>query len=249
MRRIVRNALTPRVTHFLCSKQRELNSGGDPTVVWNRARRTKAMRAVENVLQAMSRGRQRCMFCEDSRGTDIDHFWPKVPFPERTFVWDNLLWVCAGCNRKKGTRFLLDDDGKPLLIDPTADDPWDHLYFDADTGMIVACVHPDTGMNDPKGEHTTDPRVLPLNIEAITDSRRRTYRCLCRAVRRYLDVAARSASSDQAEAELLDEIRDHDDFGLASWYFLRDGGKYPPFSDLQLRHPTVWLKARKAVVG
>jgi len=189
------------------------------------------------------------MFCEDSRGTDIDHFWPKVPYPERTFVWENLLWVCAGCNRKKGTQFVINGEGKPRLIDPTADDPWDHLFFDSDTGMIVARVNSDTGEHDPKGKHTTDPRVLPLNIEAITDGRRRIYRSLCRAVRRYMDIAAQGEPKEQAEADLIDEIRDHDDFGLATWYFLRDGRRYSPFSELRQRHPTVWQNAQKEVAG
>jgi len=249
MRRIARRTLTPRIARFLRDKQAEANASGNPTAIWNRTRRTKNMRAVESTLQGMSGRRQRCMFCEDSRGTDIDHFWPKVPYPERTFVWENLLWVCAGCNRKKGPRFLLDDQGKPLLIDPTADNPWNHLYFDSHTGVIVARVDHVTGRRDPKGEHTTDPRVLPLNIEAVTDSRRRTYRCLCRAVRRFLDISSQGPPSGKAEVELLDEIRDHDDYGLAVWYFRGEGSQYSPFSDLRARHLDVWQSVQNAVAG
>jgi len=128
MRRITRRTLTTRVARFLRSRQAQVDGGGSAAALWNRARRSKAMQVVEETLRRMGGRRQRCMFCEDSRGTDIDHFWPKVPYPERTFVWENLLWVCAGCNRKKGPRFVLDDQGTPLLIDPTAEDPWNHLF-------------------------------------------------------------------------------------------------------------------------
>jgi hypothetical protein len=27
------------------------------------------------------------MYCLDSHATDIEHFWPKTPYPQRMFVW------------------------------------------------------------------------------------------------------------------------------------------------------------------
>ena len=136
------------------------------------------MHDVSGILGEMAGSRQRCMYCEDSRGTQIDHFWPIARYKERTFIWDNMLLVCSACNQKKGDRFDLDASGKPLLIDPTAEEPWDFLYFDSGTGMITARYHPLSGAADPKGKHTTNPWVLPLNIEVITESRKRIHRNL-----------------------------------------------------------------------
>lgn len=82
----------------------------------------------------------RCMYCEHSEGTAIDHFWPCASYPERAFVWENLLWACAHCNsNEKREQFPLDAQGRPLLIDPTdaADDPATHLDLHPSTGRFI----------------------------------------------------------------------------------------------------------------
>ncbi len=151
MRRIKRIVLTDRVQHYLDHKQSEVDAGSDCRRTWESARKTKTMAKVAESLIGMSGRRKRCMFCEDSRGTEIDHFWPMTPYRTRAFVWTNLLWTCGGCNRTKGDRFELDRDGQPLLVDPTAEDPWDFLFFDADTGIVTARFRTDTRASDPKG--------------------------------------------------------------------------------------------------
>jgi uncharacterized protein (TIGR02646 family) len=186
MRRIHRESLPKRPTAFLRRKQTEVNRGSDPRAAWRQARKTKTMNLVAGTLARMSGKRQRCMFCGDSRGTDIDHFWPISPHKDRTFVWVNLLWVCAGCNRKKGDRFDLDDSGRPCLIDPTAEEPWDFLFYDSHTGILKAKYDPATGQPHPKGQYTTHPDILPLNIESLTEGRQRTTRNLRRAVSTFL---------------------------------------------------------------
>jgi hypothetical protein len=98
----------------------------DAAAEWKNARRTQPLQAVHATLKRMMGERERCMYCRDSHGTDIDRFWPKTPYPERMFVWLNLLLCCAGCRRIKGDRFPVAGD-QPLLVDPTAEDPWRHL--------------------------------------------------------------------------------------------------------------------------
>ncbi|MFJ5303810.1 HNH endonuclease [Streptomyces sp. NPDC088350] len=79
-------------------------------------------------LAEMAPGHERCMYCGDSQGTDIDHFEPKSLAPLLTFDWLNHLLACSSCNSiQKGNRFPLAADGSPLLVDPTAEDPLDHL--------------------------------------------------------------------------------------------------------------------------
>ncbi|MER6946561.1 HNH endonuclease [Nonomuraea sp. NPDC000554] len=94
------------------------------------------------------------MYCGDSRGTDIDHFEPINSSPLRTFDWMNHLLACSSCNsNSKRDQFPCDANGTPLLIDPTIDDPYDHLRLILSTGFYRG--------NTPKGKTTID--VLRLN--------------------------------------------------------------------------------------
>ena len=84
---------------------------------------------------------------------EIEHIWPKSFYPERTFSWENYLYVCGPCNGAKGNQWdlFVDEgnhlkrlsleriagdavvappDGDPLFIDPTQEDPFDFLFLD-----------------------------------------------------------------------------------------------------------------------
>lgn len=197
MRQVARHALPRRISTYLADKQTEIDRGGEVQLTWSNARRTKTMATVAQTLASMSGKRQRCMFCADSRSTDVEHFWPKSRYRSRVFRWDNLLWICTGCNRQKGNRLDLDSQRRPLLIDPTAEDPWGFLYFDPLTGNVTAKYDSANGVPNRKGAYTVDPTVLPLNIEAVTEGRQRTHRNLVRAVNNFL---TRMASGPQAPA-------------------------------------------------
>lgn len=43
---------------------------------WRTRRRGNAMKATETALRAMASGIERCMYCEDSHGCDVEHFRP-----------------------------------------------------------------------------------------------------------------------------------------------------------------------------
>lgn len=238
MRRIIRVPLTPRAARYLDHKQREVDEGAPPRAKWQAARKTRTMAVVATTLKRMSGSRERCMFCGDSQGTDVDHYRPIMKFREETFRWANLLWICANCNRRKGDQFPIDACGRPLLIDPTAEDPWDCLFFDPHTGNITARFDPQTGQPDPKGQETTNQKILPLNVEAVTEGRQRATRHLCRAVYDFLSQAA--VDLDAATQELLHHLADLDDYGLVQWFFHREGRADDPFSALAQRFPKVW---------
>jgi uncharacterized protein (TIGR02646 family) len=167
MRKIGRSALDARTGSYLAKQQAKIDAGASVNDVWKSARRTIAMGKVLTALHQMANNRLRCFYCEDSRGTDIEHFWPKGRFPARAFAWLNMLLVCSGCNNQKGSQFPCDGQGRPLLIDPTAENPWDHLYYDAETGELAARWIPGDETWDGKGQTTIDPAILPLNNETI----------------------------------------------------------------------------------
>ncbi|HUQ57102.1 HNH endonuclease [Lentzea sp.] len=100
---------------------------------WRNSTIRKPVRAA---LGEMAAGFETCMYCGESRGTDVDHFEPIVRNPLRTFDWLNHLLACSACNsHQKRDQFPLDQDGTPLLIDPTAEDPFNHLLLTLSLGI------------------------------------------------------------------------------------------------------------------
>lgn len=210
----------------------------DVAAEWKSARQTQPLKAVLTTLRHMMGERQRCMYCLDSHGTDIDHFWPKKPFPGRVFVWLNLLLCCAECGRFKGDEFPL-SNGQPLLIDPTKEDPWLHLDFDPLTGNIVAKFHPDRNNYSEKGSKTVEMLHLDQR-EALAAGHQKTFRQLARLVREALTQSNPSAD------HLITSLREADDHGLLSWCFHRSGQNEPPFRDLRHKHGALWAQCAKA---
>lgn len=102
-------------------------------------RRTKAFEEIQQKLKEMSSGSERCMYCEDSAGTDIEHFYPKAEYPWFAFLWENYLWACSFCNSNcKRELFPLSPDGGPLLINPAEEDPRAYLDFIPANGKFEA---------------------------------------------------------------------------------------------------------------
>ncbi|MHB9759888.1 HNH endonuclease [Streptomyces sp. BYX5S] len=91
---------------------------------------------VRGALEAMAPGIDCCMYCGNHMADQVDHFVPKSRCALRTFHWPNLLLACSTCN----TRFKRDKhrgDGLvgSLLIDPTREDPFEHLDLGLSSGV------------------------------------------------------------------------------------------------------------------
>lgn len=240
MRRVTRGAVSPRVSQYLSAKQMAVNTGADVEKTWNHARRTKTVgESLLGTLRYMSGSNERCMYCNDSRGVDIEHFWPKVPYPNKAFAWQNLLLCCTGCNRQKGDQFPLDAAGDPLFVDPTSEEPWQFLNFVPKTGELTPCWNHAVGDFDAKGKVTTDAKYLPLNYEAVVNRRLAEYRRLRSAVTQFIEDAA-NGDEGQALDALLGEVQKLTDFGLDRWIFHFGGQDEQPFSDMRTSFPDSW---------
>jgi uncharacterized protein (TIGR02646 family) len=237
MRRVIRLPLAEDVEEELNQKQanadrKRMEGALRVNDEWQTARQSKPLLAVLATLRQMMGERERCMYCLDSHGTDIEHFWPKMPYSERMFLWPNLLLCCAECGRLKGNRFPL-VAGQPMLIDPTAEEPWQYLDFDPTTGNVVARFDLDSNNWSPKGQGTVELLQLDRR-EALAVGYRRTYRRLAALVERYLNEIGSPADS------LVAALRDADDHGLMGWCFMGTGRNSPPFRDLCECQPEVW---------
>lgn len=94
--------------------------------------------SIRQKLALMAAGIQRCMYCGDNLGTDIDHFDPISRTPLKTFEWLNHLLACSHCNsNKKRDRYPCDAAGECLLIDPTRENPSEHLQLMLGSGEFV----------------------------------------------------------------------------------------------------------------
>jgi len=237
MRKIQRLALPAPTQKALDRKQADADTKQAARTLnieaaWKSARKTKPLKTALGVLQKMAGNRQRCMYCGDSHGSDIEHFWPKQRHPERMFRWLNLLLCCTECGRFKGEDFPLEND-LPLLVDPTADDPWQFLDFDPATGNIVARL--DLAANDwtAKGNKTVEALHLDCR-EALAASYQQTHRRL-----KSLVEAAQRQPAPDANA-LAIALREADDHALLGWYITGTGQGVAPFVTLGQDHPAVW---------
>jgi uncharacterized protein (TIGR02646 family) len=237
MRRIERHNLPVATQKALDKRQIDADAmrvAGtlDVEKMWKIARQTKPLKTSLSVLESMAGQRHRCMYCGDSHGTDMEHFWPKKRHPERMFRWPNLLLCCTECGRFKGEQFPM-DHGQPLLVDPTAEDPWQFLDFDPNTGNIVARF--DVASNDWTSKGTETVKVLHLDRrEALAESYQKTYRRLKSLVEAALQ------QTPIAAAALANALCEADDHGLLGWCFRGTGQNESPFRDLRLKNQAAW---------
>lgn len=243
MRRISR-PLLPLVTAKALAKRQDdadaARAAGmlDIERTWKTVRQSRPLKVAYATLKAMAGTRERCMYCCDSHGTDIEHFWPKAGYPERMFQWPNLLLCCTECGRFKGNRFPHDGDS-PLLVDPTADDPWQFLDFDPATGVIVARFDLKANAESPKGTETV--RLLQLDRrEAINDGYLKTWRRLAAILE-----AALNQGQPDAKA-LITALAETDEHGLLGWCFAGTGQQVAPFSELRIHHSDIWAACAQA---
>jgi hypothetical protein len=142
----------------------------------------------------MAPGNEHCMYCESGEGTDIDHHRPKSRFPLLSFAWTNYLLACANCNSNyKRAQFPVDADGQPLLLDPTVDDPHEHLALLPTTGEYRG--------TSPKGR--TSIEVYGLKRHTLCEGRRNAW------------IALQELITGYARAQELDETQRADDLERA----------------------------------
>lgn len=173
----------------------------------------KLYKSCQPELKKMHHGK--CCFCETNIDAgsygDVEHFRPKKKVTGDAshrgywwlaYSWENLLWSCKRCNTShKRNHFPLEDikkrayspndklnDEQPTLIDPSCEDPAQHIRFRAELAVGET----------PRGRETI--RILGLNRdepdpelgEALLERRRRLYESV-RTTYRTLEALARLA--------------------------------------------------------
>lgn len=215
MRAIVRVALSAQTLQALQQQSDRVASAAEPSAEAVRRWDSKPKAAFDEVrdaLRQMARGRERCMYCEDSAGTDIEHFWPKATYPNRAFQWENYLLACSHCNsNQKRERFPL-TDGRPDLIDPSVEDPAEHLDLVPTSGAFRAV--------GPKGQASIE--VFDLNGEQgrkiLPEGRLKTLRILQSLL---LDYDKYLASGEEVEATAFRDTIVREPFSAVLVYLVK----------------------------
>lgn len=157
-----------------------------------RNKSNKAFVEIRERLREMATGVERCMYCEDSAGTDIEHFYPKSLYPERAFEWKNYLHACSHCNsNEKRGQFPLDAEGQPLLLNPTVEKPIDHLRLSPSTGVFDAA--------SPKGDASI--RVFGLSRSTLVKGRINAWVAMNALILRWASVNEKGDEAQAAEVQ------------------------------------------------
>lgn len=212
----------------------------EPETEWKRACSASSIGVARATLRQMAGRRERCMYCVDSHGSDIEHFWPKALYPKRMFRWPNLLLCCTECGRFKGKKFPVDDNGEPLLVDPAAEEPWLHLDFDPVTGNLVARFDRNTNAWSSKGQVTVETLRLDRR-EAVAAGYRKTLKRLAHIVENAL------AEESTSRESFIEQLFGADDHGLLGWCVFGTGSSELPFDKLRAHRPDLWQRLEQAV--
>lgn len=151
-----------------------------------------AQRRLRALLAPMAPGIQRCMYCGDNLGTDIDHFDPIRRSPAKTFEWANHLLACSYCNsNQKRGEYPCDGSGDPLLLDPTLDNPLKHLKLRLNEGKYEALT--------PKGAETI--RVFGLNRSDLIRGRENAFRART-GILMYVEILLKQGRELEAQEQM-----------------------------------------------
>ena len=160
--------------------------------MWTNRTRHQDFQRIRDILYSLCFGQRRCVYCEDSVSTEIEHVEPKSLYPEATFAWENLLPACSGCNGPKNNSFAVfvphqtdpvqmarrkrdpvvpPQPGEPVLIHPRREDPLRFLTLDLQDTFHVL---PRPGLQpreETRAKWTID-ELLRLNREPLPQARR-----------------------------------------------------------------------------
>jgi len=141
MLKVKRPPLSPVLQKRLSKYQRQIDvEGKKVAIIWKNFRDAdgkqdqKQQPSVVTVLRdEMFHGK--CAYCEKIEAKEIEHYISKSFNTTQTFQWDNLLWSCDTCNKKKpDVPFII--EGQTQLLNPYLDDPICYFATNLKTGWL-----------------------------------------------------------------------------------------------------------------
>jgi hypothetical protein len=147
-----------------------------------KSRNKKGNRVFDNIkekLTLMCSGARRCAYCEDAPADEVEHFFPKILYPDKCFDWNNYLYACGPCNGPKSSQFAIFEEitgiltildatepplnGQPVLINPRLENGMDFCRLNLHT-FDFEIIEP-VGTKDYIRADYTFNTVLRLNTQ------------------------------------------------------------------------------------
>lgn len=250
MRKFARPPLHERLAKFLIKSQEDLDrkltkTGENKRNVvkkkWDKSTTTKSMKRIRRVLASSTGKTERCVYCQDSQATTLDHYRPKSEFHDLVFLWSNLLIACQPCNLAKGDALPVAANDSILFVDVYEEDPWSYIEYSNATDLYTArWIETEGGdlIEDPKGDETLKTMNSRLGCQAVIEGRRKARIRIEGAIRRYMDCDDPDLSTNIDS--LKEEVADDDSYGLFDWFFRWEGKNFEPFRSFRLHHPSAW---------
>lgn len=266
------DVISPTSQDFLSIKQDRINQ--EPTFEQKVTRATtlwigkkgsnagkQAFEEIFEKLLKMCVGLEICPYCENNEAIDIEHFFPKGLFPEKTFIWKNYLLACKKCNTTHKSdifavfnpsnstiRFDIARRTVPptmdaLLINPREENPMDFLWLDI-VGGTFQFTEIDTNeesRNFKKADYTI--WLLKLNDRpALTSARRQAAKYYFSRLEIYRKI---KKSTDFSQLE--NAIDDFISFDTAFSFTVEQSRILNAIKkDIQQYcHPTVWKELKR----
>ena len=179
-------------------------------------------RRVRASLTRMCSGAQRCVYCEDSVGDEVEHIQPKDLYPCLVFVWTNYVYACGRCNGGKNNKFavitgngLVDvtrpagapvappEPGTPAFLNPRVEDPLDFLDLDLDGTFVVLARDHLPDIDRERTEFTIE--ALKLNRDVLLQARATAFGSYRARLREY--VGRREVATAQELGRLIDNFK------------------------------------------
>ncbi len=223
--------LDPDATTALNEYQRQVDTAGSyedrvsnaKTWFSQRNRRSNpTFRKVRESLTSMCSGAQRCVYCEDSVGDEVEHIQPKDLYPCLVFVWTNYVYACGRCNDGKSNKFAVisgnrllnvtrprggpvvpPTPGAPAFLNPRIEDPLDFLDLDLDGTFLVLARDGLPDIHRERTEFTIE--TLKLNRDVLLHARATAFGSYRARLHEYVDVRE-TVTSEELEG-LVDSLR------------------------------------------
>ena len=108
------------------------------------------------------RFRLQCGYCESFCRGEVDHFRPKVRFPQLVYEWSNWVFACSPCNRAKGEKWPDDGYVDPCAV-PESYRPENYFTFNTRNGAITPLRELDTDQFDKAQRMIDDLKLNDLH--------------------------------------------------------------------------------------
>jgi uncharacterized protein (TIGR02646 family) len=197
----------------------------------------KTFDEVRAKLAEMCAGAQRCAYCEDSYGDEVEHIKPKDFYPDQTFAWDNYLYACGACNGRKNNRWAVFSDstgnrvniqkkdppvppepGDPLFLNPRQEDPLPAVALDLVDSFYFAPSAEEGSQDHERADYTIE--ILCLNTrDALPAAREEAYENYVSRLSRYITLRDSGAPQEKLDKR-IDALR-------------------------RMAHPTVWVEIKR----